>query len=240
MVASKTALYITYSLYLIGKYKFKIPYKDLNKVIRKWFFFSILTGRYTGSPESMIEQDFNVIAKSKTFVEPMETIFGTSLTNDYWDITLPQTLVSSSSLNNGYLVFLASQNILDVYIPFSDIKQRDVLKVGNDVNFKKNPIDKHHLFPKAYLARNGVESLTDQNQVGNYVYLEYKDNIKISDNPPKVYWKTLTKGLGEKDINKIKEMHAIPEEFPNIKYEEFLAERRKLMAQIIKKAFNRI
>jgi len=43
--------------------------------------------------------------------------------------------------------------------------------------------------------------------------------------------------------NELKEMlsqHAIPDNFYELSYDEFLNQRRKLMAGVIKKAFNKI
>ena len=241
MLTSKTAFFVTYSFYLLGKLKFKVPHKNLESIIRRWFLFSILTSRYTGSPESAIEQDLvNFRDSSADFVTILAEIIDTSLTNDYWNITLPQALVSSSSLNNVYVCYLAAQNILDMYVPFSESKLRQVLQEVNELKHKKVPIDKHHLFPKAYLERNGITSVTEQNQVANYIYLEYKDNIQISDNPPTEYWSELISGYETNKVRQIMEENAIPENFPEMEYGEFLTARRKLMAQKIKDAFSRL
>ena len=42
LISSKFGFYATYGLFLIGKYKFNIDYKNLNRVIGKWFVFSII------------------------------------------------------------------------------------------------------------------------------------------------------------------------------------------------------
>ncbi len=48
-VASSNAVVFSYVLYLIGKYDYKVPSVDLQKIIRKWIFMSTITGFYTGS-----------------------------------------------------------------------------------------------------------------------------------------------------------------------------------------------
>ena len=58
IVASTNAVVFSYVLYLIGKYDYKVPPFELNKVITKWIFMSTITGFYTGSTESEVEKQF--------------------------------------------------------------------------------------------------------------------------------------------------------------------------------------
>lgn len=57
-VASSNAVVFSYVLYLIGKYDYKVPSVDLQKIIRKWIFMSTITGFYTGSTETEVEKQF--------------------------------------------------------------------------------------------------------------------------------------------------------------------------------------
>lgn len=241
LISSKTAYFVTYAIYLLGK-KYNLDYRTLEKIVRKWFVFSILTQRYTGSPESQIEQDLSLFKKGDTaLAETLEKIINTQITPDYWDITLPQTLNSSSTTNNVYLVYLASLIFSDTRVFLSDIKVKDVLS-AEGVNYKKSPVDIHHLFPKNYLRKIGLTSVKDTNQVANYVYLEYKDNIKISDKKPSEYWKEMsTNGyLGDSEINKILQMQGIPENFYELEYSDFLKQRRSLMTKMVQSYFNKL
>ena len=40
-------------------------------------------------------------------------------------------------------------------------------------------MERHHLFPRAYLQRLGYSSTRDRNQIANYALVEWKDNIDI-------------------------------------------------------------
>ena len=77
-------------------------------------------------------------------------------------------------------------------------------------------------------------------QLANLTFLEFEDNIKIGDDEPVKYYERMKKRFSENELNKMLELHALPKNFYELSYDEFLAERRKLMAQIIKKAFGRI
>jgi len=93
-------------------------------------------------------------------------------------------------------------------------------------NGNKNSIDKHHIFPKHYLEKIG--------------YLDYTTNIDISDAPPVEYVTRYREKLGEEGYKRTCAQNALPENFEKLTYPEFLSQRRLLMAQIVKKAYNEL
>lgn len=101
----------------------------------------------------------------------------------------------------------------------------------------KKSIDVHHIFPKNYLEGIGVTEDRDRNQIANYTYLDYVTNIDISDQAPSVYGPRYREKLGEEGFNKTCAENAIPENFWELTYPEFLEKRRVLMAGIVKKAY---
>lgn len=235
LISSKVAFFITYSIYL--KLLQQQNVTNVESLIKKWFVFSILTQRYTGSPESKIEEDLNKIKNigPENFIK--DTI-ATNVTNDFWQIILPEHLESSSTQNFAYLTYLAALIYYDTKVLFSDIKLKDYLKPL----FKspKKTIDKHHIFPKNYLTRKLNLRKKEYNQVANFIYIEYKDNIKISDKAPSDYWTEFTKSLTEEELNKIYETYSLPKDFQNMEYFDFLKERRKLMAEKVRQYFEKL
>jgi hypothetical protein len=234
LISSKVAFFITYAFYLKLLEEKQSENKRIESLVKKWFVFSILTQRYTGSPESKIEEDFNKI-KDVGVESFINTTIETYLTNDFWDVVLPEQLESSSTRNFAYLTYLASLIYDDAKILFSDIKLRDYLKP--QFRSPKKTIDLHHIYPRNYLKKEFNLKQKEYNQVANFVYIEYKDNIKISDKEPAVYWPEFVKGLTEEEINKIYETYSLPMDFPDMEYFDFLKERRKLMAKKIKDYF---
>ena len=103
----------------------------------------------------------------------------------------------------------------------------------------KNAVDKHHIFPKNHLSQIGITSDRDRNQAANFTYLDYATNIDISDDAPKLYVNRYKEKLGN-DYQMHCENHALPDNFETMDYMEFLNQRRYLMSQIIKKAYNRL
>ena len=242
LISSKFGFYATYGLFLIGKYKFNIDYKNLNRVIGKWFVFSQLTQRYSFSPESSYEQDLVRFRKENVdFLQTLETIMDSELTNDYWNITLPERLISSVN-NYAGKVYTVSKIYNKDNILFSKAILKDHLSPLTKST--KKSVDVHHIFPKNYLKKMGVNDKKDFNQQANYIYIEYADNIKISDKAPSEYWPMMIDTLNEHEKEDLMENYTerfdLPHEFWNMDYFDFLNKRRKLMAKSIRNYFEKL
>ena len=99
---------------------------------------------------------------------------------------------------------------------------------------------KHHIFPKHYLEKIGYDNDRDRNQIANFTYLDYTTNIDISDEAPAEYVSRYREKLGEEGYRLACAQNALPENFEQLPYPEFLKQRRLLMAQIVKKAYNEL
>ncbi len=105
----------------------------------------------------------------------------------------------------------------------------------------------HHVFPRAYLKKNGL-SRNRYNQIANYVVMQSEINIAIRDDPPGTYfqalWKQCENGKpqygGITDADQLRAnlaAHCIPEGMEEASihdYDKFLQERRALMAAKIR------
>ncbi len=234
LISSQIALYITYAFYLLGVQENKNDFRALETAIKRWFVFSILTQRYTGSPESTIEEDFGKIKKGGVISFVNHSI-ALQFTDDFWNILLPEKLESSSTKNFAFLTYTAAQIFFDKKILFSDIKIKDYMNPF--ITSKKKTIELHHIFPKNYLKKTYQIDKKEINQVANLIYIEYRDNIKIKDRHPGDYWYELVGGFPPDKINHILKEYDLPENFYNMSYEDFLARRRQLMANMIKEYF---
>lgn len=238
MISSKTALLYAYAFYLIGRKRFALPEHRLQRLIGRWFFAASLTGRYTNSPETIMDGDLNRLKGVKDgdgFVETLEGIMATELTNDFWTVTLPFNLDSSSARNPELFAYMAAQNRLGAPVLFSHKKVSDLL--DPTIRATKKALERHHLFPRAWLERNGVEDLKAINQVANFALLEWPDNIEISDAPPRKYVPAIRARFSPQEWQAMEEYHALPSGWEQMAYEEFLVQRRKLMAAIIRRGF---
>ena len=222
----------------MGKLVYNVDYKELEKLIAKWFFMSSLTSRYSGSSESIMESDLNKIKNSKNadeFTNALTGIIESTLTNDFWNISLPNDLlVTSNTISPVASAFFASLIYSGTNALFSGKKVSDLY--DPTIKIKKSSLDKHHIFPKQYLKTKDYE-LTLINQIANLTYLEYVDNIKISDAAPKNYYTAIKEKyyLGKEiELEKSLDKHGIPSNFYEMDYKDFLIERRKNISRIIK------
>ena len=240
-VAASNAIVYCYVMYLIGKYEYKIKTPELNKIIVKWIYMSTVTGFYTNSPESTVERIFADIRDVKEDVEYiafLEEQISNRFTDDYFTVNLPKELATSSTTSPSWFGYIAAINVLGTPMLFSTATAKQYLVPG--VSGTKNAIDRHHIFPKHYLEKIGYKEDRDRNQVANYTYIDYPTNIEISDKPPSEYVSYFRLKLGEENYKKTCAENALPENFEKMEYQQFLVQRRKLMAEIIRKGYMRL
>jgi hypothetical protein len=242
MVSSDTALIYAYTLYLIGKKSFGIEGYTLSNVIARWFFMASLTGRYTGgSPETAMERDLASIRDFKTgeqFVNWINKAIEDMFTDDFWKITLPNRLETSSATSPILYAYYASLNLLHAKVLFSHKKVVDLLDPTQ--RGEKAAAERHHLFSKKYLKGKGIKTTREINQIANFALVEWDDNIGISGTAPADYWPVYSQRFDEQELTRMRHWHALPLNWHLMEYQEFLEARRRLMAMVIKEGFGHI
>lgn len=235
LIRSKNAINFAYIIYLKLK-ELGINSVDIETYVRRWFVYSILTGRYSGSPESKFDFDIKQISK-KPFSKILKEREEAELSDAYWNASLPQSLDTSVASSPYFHVFLASQ----VKANDKGFLSKNVL-IGDLISLRG---DIHHLFPKDYLKKKGLNR-GKYNQIANYVYMQSEINIKVGNKPPKEYFELIKKQMLDRDnykqVSGISTEHellenlknnCIPEEIMEMSidnYQNFLIQRRKLMA----------
>ena len=241
LISSENALVYSYAMYLIGKYSYGVDESALRKLIAKWFFMASLTRYYTDSPETDTESDLADLRGVKTsgeYVALLENKISAKFTHDYFEITLPNDLANSAPRNPSWFGYCAALNILGVAVLFSTIPTRELF--DPTANGTKNALERHHLFPKAYLASIGIVDDRDRNQAANFAFIEWSDNIEILDTSPAVYMKDQLKKIPDDEKSDIYANHALPDGWESMNYFDFLIKRRALMANVIKKGYERL
>lgn len=241
LVPSQNALIYTYVLYLIGKFDFGVSHNVLRGLIARWFFMCSVTRYYTDSPESTMETDLadmRNITDGSGFISLLEERIESHFTNDYFEITLPYDLATSSPRNPAWLAYCASLNILEAKVLFSNLTIRKLF--DSEFSARKRALERHHLFPKAYLKRIGIGDNRDRNQTANFAFLEWIDNDKIRDKSPAEYLGERLKRIPPEKRTEVYEHHALPEGWEHLEYHDFLNKRRKLMANIIRKGYDQL
>lgn len=239
MVTSENALVYSYILWLIGRRDFGLDLRTLRGVIARWFFMAHTTGRYTSSPESQIESDLGRIGDLQAgdgdaFCAELDRIVRGNFTGDYWEITLPSRLDTSSSRSPALYAYWAALNLLDAELLFSDQRIRTLSDPG--VHAPRS-IERHHLFPKKHLAKLGYTSARQTNAIGNMAYLDWPDNAEIGAEDPRDYWPQMVAYLSTDRLKKHAYWHALPVGWEQLDYPTFLERRRTLIARVVRDGF---
>ena len=242
LLNSAMTLDFAYTLYLMLLYDPAVPNAQIKRYVQKWFVMSTLTSRYIGSPETVMDRDMRAIAE-KGFIDYLNEVEASVLSDNFWKITLPQNLETSSINSPAFNTFIAAQISLNCNsMLMNGTKVADLITISGDV---------HHIFPRAYLKSNGIDNKTKYNQVANYIYLDTQVNKAISDDAPCVYFtkvktqcetKNIELGnISDENLLKINlEENCIPENVFNMTvsdYDEFLQERRRQMAALVEKYY---
>ena len=240
LIGSQNALNSAYIVYLTLR-ALKTPDADIEKHVREWFVFSVLTGRYSGSPESMFDYDIRQI-HAQGFKTYSDSLYVGQLSDAFWNASLPQEMDTSVASSPYFRVFQAAQIKLgDKGFLSKDLSVRELVEVKSDV---------HHLFPKDFLKKQGFNR-GQYNQIADYAVAQSEINIAIGNKEPAKYIGELIKQCkgGQKKYGNIISsdelqanltMNCIPdgmEAMTAADYPNFLAKRRILMAQKIKTYF---
>lgn len=243
LIGGQNAVNFAYILYLRGRAE-KMPPEDIAQMVRRWFVMSLLTGRYSGNPETTFDFDMRQI-EANGLAAHTSAVVNAQLSDSFWDTLLPQQMETSSSNSPYFLVFQAAQvKLNDKGFLSRDITVLDLILNRSDV---------HHLFPRNHLKKQGL-SRGRYNQISNYVVTQTEINISIGDRAPSVYFQELLAQCqgGKKKYGGITELeelktnlrdHCIPESIltDSIEdYDQFLEDRRKLMAAKIKTYFAKL
>lgn len=244
MVASQNALLYTYALWLIGLTRHGVDRTTLRELMARWFFMAQTTRRYTNAPETAIEEDLNRLTEvtasdAASFIRALNRVIDTELTRDFWEIRLPEDLTTSSRRSPAYLGYLAALNVLDADLFALDGKVRDWMDPSAGTI---TGVEAHHLFPRGYLQKERIRETRQINQVANFAPTDFATNKLIDDRSPAVYWPELVRrrSLRGSTLNSQRFWHALPADWERLDYEEFLRQRRALMAKVIEEGYRRL
>ncbi|BCW43942.1 DUF262 domain-containing protein [Arthrobacter sp. StoSoilB5] len=245
MIGSKNALNFAYALYLRLRSDGTLSEGERKRIVRRWFVLSMLTGRHSGSFESIWEQDIRRIGTlgAAAYLKQIEE---SELTDGFWEVSLPNALETTSSTSPFFQTFLAAQVATGA---------RGFLSKSITVSaMHEQSGDIHHVVPKDYLQKNGFPDRGDYNQVANFALTETAINISIGNKPPVEYMAEISAQiasgkltLGEiiegSDLKRNFIENAIPANLFEVtagSYPEFLSVRRKLIAAFIRSYFNQL
>lgn len=242
LINSQMTLDFAYTLYLLLNNDATIEKTKIRRYVTKWYVLTTLTSRYITSPETMMDMDMRRI-NEKGFLEFFREVEEAQFSETFWTVGLVQNL-ETSAVNSPYFnTFLAAQVYLnDNSLFMQGTKVSDLITIMGDI---------HHIFPKNYLEKHGIKEKSKYNQIANFTYLDTQANISVGNKAPHEYFgivfnqcETANPVYGNfTDKEKLLEnlsVNCIPHNIVEMNfthYEDFLLERRKLMAMKIKEFY---
>ncbi len=244
LVASTNAIVNAFAFYVRGG-QAGLDKPRLDRLISRWLFGTLLTARYSGSSETVFEQDLARIralgpADGDAFERVLDGALSETITGDYWSRTLVSELRTQRGRAPAALAFRAAQVVLGAKALFSDQLLQSFLSSGPSAS--RAASEQHHLFPKAWLGKQGISDRREVNQVANLADVGWNDNGFIGASGPSSYVPRLRERL-ELDDSRWGRMcseHALPPGWENMPYDVFLQERRERMADIIRAAYRKL
>ena len=189
-----------------------------------WILVASMWARYSGSAESALEEDLNVVKNTSS---------------DVWDalvrkvmdqrgrLTVEHTDLQGAGVNSRFYTIF--------YIMLKNRGARDWfngLKIdeGTSVNLATH---RHHIFPKAYLEKNGLSEKNEIhsatiNEIANSALITGTTNIKISAQAPKEYFGAILENYPTALEGQL--IPDMPELWEVERFNEFLEVRRRSIA----------
>lgn len=223
------ALNFGYILFLYLKQQKSLSVEQTNSLLKRWIVMSSLTGRYSGSSETVIERDIKTIAQADSSVNQIQAMLNQEMIDTFWVNDLPNNLQRQSTQASSWRIFQMCQIYFkDISWLAKDTSVETVMEEEGNI---------HHIFPKAYLRKAGITN-SEINQIANYVWITQPKNLEISDLAPKDYLHDdkITEFMSEKN----NQQNAIPDKLSSYDfhdYQTFLQERRQLIARRIRQYY---
>lgn len=183
-----------------------------------WYIHSFLSGRFTGSTETVLNQDLRVLDNTTDSLDRLIE----QLRLSRRDLRIRPEDFAVSTLGARYYPLLY---MLTRVWGARDWGNGHILSAH--MLGKLNTLQVHHIFPKALLYKHGYSQL-EVNSIANFCFLTQDSNLVISDREPSIYFREIEHkfpgALASQWIPMDSDLWKIE------RYKDFLAERRKLLA----------
>ena len=196
-----------------------VKYQDVQDKLLYWYAHTILWGHYSASMESTLRRDLVAIDDNEDTLEALIH----QLYQSRGDLTLyPRDFEGATRRSRFYPM---------LYMMTRVWHSRDFesgIELKHNLLGSMSRLELHHIFPKARLYKQGVPR-GEVNALANFTFLTKATNLKISAKLAEEY----LAAYAAKHPGAL-ESHWIPmdrELWKIENYREFLAERRKLLAQ---------
>lgn len=164
--------------------------------ILRWFWCSVFGQRYENAPNSQAEKDFAELQRWMSGGQPPESVSEFKL-----DLNLRQVTPRQRAVYRGIMALILQNGALDFY------KRGKI--TAQLLADKKNPVDDHHVFPRAFLDRQGT--LTAQRDcILNRTFIDRETNRRLSKRAPSDYFSEIRTKHGGSETDELLKSHLLP------------------------------
>jgi hypothetical protein len=190
------------------------PYSDKQrKQLIKWFWKSNFSRRYNSGIQDKHRTDIKNIKELATNEDIEIANFSCIIEPNYF----LESNFTMETVNTKTFVLMLANASPKSFISGANVRLGEVLKTVNRNEF-------HHIFPKRFLERLGVNK-KKINCLANFCFLNNADNQIIKDKDPKIYKNLLPQG----DIKQIMESSLCPENSLEMEYQNFINSRVRIL-----------
>lgn len=121
MIRSQNALNFAYIVFLTLREQ-KMEASKIESFVRRWYVMSVLTGRYSSSPESAFDYDIKRIDSSGV-EQHLSNIEQADLSDAFWDAGLPQQMYTPVASSPYFKIFSHHRFTVMIKVSFPKISQ---------------------------------------------------------------------------------------------------------------------
>ena len=188
----------------------------------QWFWCSVFGQQYENAPNSQAEKDFHALLRWMSGGPSPESVNEFSTTG----LKLRDVRPKQRAIYRGVMSLILQNGALDFH-------KRG--KITSQLVFdKKNPVDDHHVFPRAYLNSAGVSAKL-RDCILNRTYIDRKTNQRLSKRRPSDYFGEIRRKQGVTEADATLASHLLPPA-PLLAddFERFLDAREQSLMQLIR------
>lgn len=191
----------------------------------RWFWCSIFGQKYENAPNSQAEKDFAELQRWMKGGEPPE-----SVSEFKFEINLRQVKPRQRAVYRGVMALILQNGALDFH------KRGKI--TSQLLADKKNPVDDHHIFPRAYLDGKDV-SASLRDCILNRTFIDRITNRRLSKRAPSDYFGEIRAKQGVTETDETLKSHVLPQgvQSPllNDDFEKFLDRREQELNDLIRR-----
>lgn len=193
--------------------------------ILRWFWCSVFGQKYENAPNSQAEKDFAELQRWMKGGEPPD-----SVSEFKFEINLRQIKPRQRAIYRGIMALILQNGAIDFF------KRGKI--TSQLLADKKNPVDDHHIFPRAHLDAKGV-SASLRDCILNRTFIDRLTNRRLSKRAPSDYFGEIRSKQGDNETDETLKSHILPQgaHSPILKddFEKFLEWREQALTDLIRR-----